>query len=143
MSPPELSGLEALAARNAGIRDLSGLEQAVSLKELDLGFNPLADLRPLAALPVLEDLNLDGAVPDLQDLAALTGLKRLSLRHNRIRDLELLAGLAQLEELDAGDNLIADLWPLSGLGQLEVLRADRNRIADLWPLASLGHLEAL
>ena len=142
-SPAELAGLETLEARNAGIRDLAGLESATNLKVLDLGFNPLADLWPLAALPALEHLNLDGAVPDLQDLAALTGLKRLSLRHNGIRDLGMLAGLTQLEELDAGDNRIGDLWPLAGLRQLQVLRMDRNRIADLWPLASLARLEAL
>ena len=142
-SPAELAGLERLEARNAGIRDLAGLESATNLKVLDLGFNPLADLWPLAALPALEHLNLDGAVPDLQDLAALTGLKRLSLRHNGIRDLGMLAGLTQLEELDAGDNRIADLWPLAGLRLLQVLRMDRNRIADLWPLASLARLEAL
>ena len=139
----ELARLESLEARDAGIRDLAGLESATSLTVLDLGFNPLADLRPLAALPALEHLNLDGAIPDLQDLAALTGLKRLSLRHNGIRNLGILAGLTRLEELDAGDNLIEDLRPLSGLGQLEVLRADRNRIADLWPLASLARLEVL
>ena len=143
VSGEELARLESLEARDAGIRDLAGLESATSLTVLDLGFNPLADLRPLAALPALEHLNLDGAIPDLQDLAALTGLKRLSLRHNGIRNLGILAGLTRLEELDAGDNLIEDLRPLSGLGQLEVLRADRNRIADLWPLASLARLEVL
>ena len=142
-SAAELAGLETLQARNGGIRDLAGLESATSLKVLDLGFNSLADLRPLAALPALEHLNLDGAVADLQDLAALTGLKSLSLRHNGIRDLGMLAGLTQLEELDAGDNRIGDLWPLAGLRQLQVLRVDRNRIADLWPLASLARLETL
>ena len=76
------AGKAARTARNAGIRDLSGLEQAVDLKELDLGFNPLADLRPLRALSALESLNLDGAVPEMQQLASLAGLRRLSLRHN-------------------------------------------------------------
>ena len=142
-SPQELAGLEALTARNAGIRDLSGLEQAVGLKELDLGFNPLVDLRPLAALPALESLNLDGAATDLQALAPLAGLQRLSLRNNGIDDLWPLAGLTSLAELDVGDNRIADLQPLAGLGNLAVLQADRNLIADLWPLASLAALEAL
>ena len=143
VSPEELVGLEALVARNGGIRDLAGLERAVGLKQLDLGFNLLSDLRPLAALPSLESLNLDGAAPDLQVLASLAGLKRLSVRNNGIEDLGALASLAGLTELDAGDNLIANLRPLSGLGRLEVLRADRNRIADLWPLASLARLEVL
>ena len=143
VSPQELAGLEALEARNRGIRDLAGLERAVGLKDLDLGFNPLADLGPLAALPRLESLNLDGAVLDLQMLASLTALKRLSVRSNVLDDLQPLAALAGLTELDAGDNRIADLSPLAGLPRLTVLRADRNRIADLWPLASLAGLEAL
>ncbi len=143
VSPHELAGLEALTARNAGIRDLSGLEQAVRLKDLDLGFNPLADLRPLAGLPALESLSLDGAAADLQALAPLARLRRLSLRHNGLDELGPLAGLTSLVELDLGDNRIADLRPLAGLANLAVLRADRNQIADLWPLASLAGLEAL
>ena len=143
VSPQDLAGLEELAARHGGIRDLSGLERAVSLKALDLGFNPLADLRPLAALPALESLNLDGAATDLQALASLPRLQRLSLRHNGIEDLWPLAGLTSLTELSLGGNRIADLRPLAGLGGLAVLRLDRNRIADLWPLASLAGLEAL
>ena len=142
-SPAELAGLETLQARNGGIRDLTGLEGATGLKELDLGFNPVADLRPLAALPALESLNLDGAAPDLPLLASLKGLKRLSLRNTGIDDLQPLASLAGLTELDVGDNRIAELSPLTGLTRLTVLRADRNRIADLWPLASLAGLEVL
>ena len=143
VSPQELAGLEALTARSAGVRDLSGLEQAVRLKDLDLGFNPLADLRPLAGLPALESLSLDGAAADLQALAPLARLQRLSLRHNGLDELGPLAGLTSLAELDLGDNRIADLRPLAGLANLAVLRADRNQIADLWPLASLAGLEAL
>ena len=143
VSPEELAGLESLEARHSGIRDLVGLERAVGLKDLDLGFNPLADLGPLAALPRLESLNLDGAVLDLQMLTSLRTLKRLSVRNNVIDDLQPLAALVGLTELDAGDNRIADLSPLTGLTRLTVLRADRNHIADLWPLASLAGLEAL
>ena len=143
VSPQELAGLEALTARYAGIRDLSGLEQAVSLKELDLGFNPLVDLRPLAGLPALESLSLDGAAEDLHALAPLARLQRLSLRHNGLDDLGPLAGLTSLVELDLGDNRIDSLLPLAGLANLAVLRADRNLIADLWPLASLAGLEVL
>ena len=69
----ELAGLEALTVRGAGVNDLAGLETAVNLKELDLGFNPLADLSPLALLPKLESLNLDGASADLRALASAVG----------------------------------------------------------------------
>ena len=143
VSADELAGLKALAARNGRIRDLSGLERATSLEELDLGFNPLDDLRVLALLPALESLNLDGTAPHPHLLAPLQGLKRLSLRNNGIEDLAALAALAGLEELDVGDNHVQDLSPLAGLTALKVLRADRNRVSELWPLASLAGLEAL
>ena len=48
-----LAELEVLEARNRGIRSLAGLEGAVNLKELDLGFNPLEDAGALAKLPSL------------------------------------------------------------------------------------------
>ena len=143
VSAGELAGLASLSARNAGIRDLAGLEAATGLKELDLGFNPLADLRQLALLPGLESLNLDGAALDLRPLAALAGLRRLSVRHNLLEELQPLGALAELVELDIGDNRVEDLRPLAGLARLAVLRADRNGIADLWPLASVRGLETL
>ena len=135
-----LADLEVLDGRHGGIRSLAGLEGAVNLKELDLGFNPLDDTEALAKLPSLRSLNLDGAAPDLSALWSLTGLERLSLRHNGVSDLSPLAGLSQLRELDVGDNRIEDLSPLAGLAGLTALRADRNRIVDLWPLASLPRL---
>ena len=118
VSAGELVGLESLNARNSGVRDLAGLEAATPLKELDLGYNPLAELKPLASLPALESLDLDGAALDLGPLASLTGLKRLSIRHNLVDDLRALAPLAGLAELDVGDNRIADLRALVGLTRL-------------------------
>ena len=143
LSVADLAGLQALEARNAGVTSLAGLEGAVSLRELDLGFNPLTDLGPLAFLPALESLNLDGSRADPGQLAPLVGLKRLSLRHNGLDTLQPLAVMTSLIELDVGDNRIEDLHPLMGLGGLRVLRSDRNRIADLWPLSYLANLEAL
>ena len=138
-----LAELEVLEARNRGIRSLAGLEGAVNLKELDLGFNPLDDAGALAKLPSLASLNLDGAAPDLEALGSLTSLERLSLRHNALVDLSPLAPLAGLRELDVGDNRIEDLFPLARLTGLRVLRADRNRIADPGPLAPLPRLARL
>ena len=111
---------------------------------VNLGFNPLTDLGPLAALPELEDLNLDGALPNLRGLAALTGLKRLSLRHNGIRDLAMLTGLTELEALDVGDNRITDLRPMVGLeqwrsfGRIETASPTFGRWRH-WPGSKLWH----
>ena len=114
VSAEELAGLESLDVRNAGVRDLAGLQGAAGLKELDLGFNPVADLSVLGSLPALASLNLDGVGPDLAVLAPLTGLERLSLRGNGLAELRGLPRLPALSELDVGDNRIADLSPLRG-----------------------------
>ena len=134
VSAAEFAGLEALPAREAGIRDLTGLEGAAGLKRLDLSGNPLADLRALAAL------NLDGVRPDLWELATLAGLRRLSLRHNGLDDLRPLAGVAGLAELDVGGNGVEDLTSLAGLEALD-LRA--NRVRELHPLAGMARLSTL
>lgn len=143
VSVAELAGLETLVLRDRGIRDLSGLEGARSLRTLDLAFNPLRDLGPLARLEALESLNLDGAAPDPWALPPLPGLSRLSLRRNGIEDLWALAGRISLTDLDVGENRIVDLWPLAGLNRLEVLRADGNAVSDLTPLASITALRTL
>ena len=143
VSAGDLAGLEFLSARNGGVQDLAGLEAATGLKGLDLGFNPLEDLRLLASLPALESLNVDGSALDLGALASLQGLRLLSVRHNLLDDVQALAALTGLMELDIGDNRITSLAPLAGLTRLRVLRADHNHIKDLWPLATLTGLKAL
>ena len=139
----EMASLRVLKARNAGVVDLAGLEQAIGLRELDLGFNRLRDLGQLSSLPSLESLNLDGAAHGLWPLSSLSGLRRLSLRHNKIADLSPLAGLVALQELDIRDNAVEDLSPLSVLNGLSTLRADRNLVSDLHPLAPLAALREL
>ena len=102
---------------------------------LDLGRNPLTDLRPLAALTNLQALNLDATGADPWAVAALGGLQRLSLRDNGIGDVSALAGLARLRALDLAGNVIEDATPLAGLASLAALDVRDNRIEDLSPLA--------
>ena len=131
----ELLALESLDARGAGIADLTGLEHAANLVAVDLGRNPLTDLRPLAGLANLEALNLDATGADPWAVAALGGLQRLSLRDNGIGDVSALAGLAKLRALDLAGNVIEDASPLAGLSSLAALDLRDNRIEDLSPLA--------
>ncbi len=139
----ELAALTVLDARDAGVADLAGLERAVNLEGLDLGLNPLVDLRVLESLPALESLNLDGAVSDPWALTGLAGLRRLSVRGNDLPDVEALSSLTRLEVLDLGNNRIADLGPVVRLAELRALRLDGNAVADLPPLAGLRRLATL
>ena len=140
----DMAELKVLNLRHAGVADLSGLEHAINLEELDLGLNPLADVSPLAALPALASLDLDGvSLANLAPLSSLTGLGRLSLRNNAIVELAPLAQLSRLTRLDLGGNQVANLYPLSGLTELTELWADGNRVSDLSALAPLTRLTQL
>ena len=139
----ELASLRSLDARGAGVASLDGLQAAVNLEALDLGLNPVADLRPLASLPRLRALNLDGAPADPWPLASLPALERLSLRGAGLADAAPLAGLARLRSLDLAGSAVADVSALGGLARLAALRLDGSPVADLSPLAALPELRRL
>ena len=131
-----------------GISDLTGLEFATDLRELDLRDNPITDLRPLANLTMLERLYLSDILPstptlDLRPLANLINLEELTLENSKVSDISPLARLKKLQILDLSHNDISDLRPLAGLRELKVLRIRGNPIDDLTPLSELNltHLE--
>ncbi len=139
----ELAALESLDLRDAGVRDLTGLDQAVNLAALDLGGNAGLDLRVLGPLPKLAVLNVDGAASDVWALSGLPGLVRLSIRDNGIEDITALGTLTGLTLLDIGGNQVTALAPLAGMARLRTLRADGNAIVDVSPLEGLMSLESV
>ena len=161
-----MAELHALNAPNAGIAELTGMEFAVSLRDLRLGRNKMSDLTPLASLTQLERLYLQfGLVSDLRPLrqlaqladldlsfcnivdvsplSNLTHLLGLNLTANRITDVRPLMNLVNLERLYLADNRIMDIRPLANLVSLERLYIARNHITDVRPLANLTSLETL
>jgi RNA polymerase sigma factor (sigma-70 family) len=131
-----------------GIFDLTGLEFATNLRELDLRDNPITDLRPLTNLTTLKALYLSDIFPntptlDLRPLANLINLEDLTLENSKVSDISPLARLKKLEILHLSHNDISDLRPLAGLKELRHLRIRGNPIKDLTPLSGLKltHLE--
>ena len=139
----ELGALVVLDARNAAVADLTGLEHAVNLEGLDLGHNPVADVRPLTSLTALRRLNLDGAAVEPWDLAALEGLTALSLRSNGLGDVSALSSMQGLRVLDLADNRIDDLTAVGALRNLVILDVSDNHVTDTSPLAGLRSLSEL
>ena len=145
--------LTTLKANHRGIVDITGLEFALSLKELHLGGrNRITDLRPLANLTHLTQLHIwhreVGGLPpvtnlDISPLSGLINLDRLSLENNGISDISPLAGLEKLKLLGLSDNTIGDISPLAGLKKLRHLNLSDNDIEDLSPLAGLTNLAEL
>jgi Leucine Rich repeats (2 copies) len=137
--------LTALAAPSSNISDLTGLECAENLTNLDLAHNSVSDLTPLAKLGKLEFLNLysNTVISDIRPLSGLTNLQMLWLGENSISNFAPLSGLRNLTHLDINRNLISDLRPLASLTNLKFLALQVNQIRDLTGLSGLTNLEYL
>ena len=145
--------LTSLKADHRGIVDITGLEFALSLKELHLGGrNRITDLSPLTNLTNLTQLHIwhrevDGmpAVTnlDISPLSGLINLEFIVLERSGISDISPLAELINLDELSLIDNSISDISPLAGLKKLRALYLSHNQIVDFSPLAGLTNLETL
>ena len=148
LNEADLLDLTVLKGSDTGITDLTGLELATNLEELELrgvaGGGAVADLHPISRLIALRRLMLGGhAIADLSSLSGLTGLESLSLYSNNIGDLSPLSGLSGLYYINVQSNAVTDLSPLSELTRLRTLIIDLNHISDLSPLSSLANLESL
>ena len=96
---------------------------------LDLRYNELTDVSPLAGLKQLKELNLEETQltdKHLKHLGGLTRLETLWLLNNNLTDLSALAGLTQLTYLNVNDNELTDVSALAGLKQLKLLDLQGN-----------------
>ena len=92
----QMAELTELDARERKIKDLTGLEYAVSLTLLILNDNKISTPAPLASL---------------------TQLTRLQLNNNQIREVSALKNLTSLRDLLLSGNAITDMQPLRKLQQ--------------------------
>ena len=105
---------------------------------LDLGYNSISDIAPLAELTQLTRLSLmNNNISDVSPLAELTQLTQLDFGDNTISDISPLAELTQLTQLSLGDNNISDVSPLAEMTNLKELRLIDNPIKDNKPLLAL------
>jgi len=140
----DMNGLFSLEATDRSISDLTGLELATNLTELELDQNVIANLTPLSGLTKLTRLNLEwNKVVDVSPLASLTNLVYLDLDWNRITHIGPISSLTALAELYLMDNAFSDLSSLGSLVNLDSLNLGRNAISDILPLAGLTGLNEL
>ena len=145
-----------LEAPNRGIKDLTGLEHAVNLKEVNLRWeyisgegyvnsNVISDFSPLEKLTNLEKLNLSGmsGLRDVSTLASLTNLETLYLGNTAVSDVSPLAHLTNLKGLDLESTDVSDVSALARLTNLEWLHLRYTDVSDVSALAHLTNLETL
>ena len=166
ISAAEMATLTSLAAQDASISDLTGLETATNLTELQLWDNEISnisavagltnltklylwgnaitDISHVAALTNLTDLRLgENSIANVSAVAALTNLTHLYLRENSVSDIAAVAGLTNLTELRIGDNTISSIAAVANLTNLVWLDAPNNSISDLAAVANLTSLTSL
>ena len=97
-----LIGFEAI---NLQIRDLTGLEHATRLRELNLNSNRITDLSLLAKLGSLTHLLLQvNEISDVSPLARLINLEYLALDYNAISNISALNRLAKNTHISWSNN---------------------------------------
>ena len=140
----DMANLIRLAAVNANISDLSGLENATNLTQLSLSGNSILDISTVAELTDLTQLNLArNPLSDISALAGLTNLTRLYLSYSPLSDISAVAGLTNLTVLGLGFNNISDISAVAGLTNLTQLSLQHNSISDISAVAGLTKLTRL
>jgi len=123
-TPADMLGLTQLIQPNMYTRDnavtnLTGLEYAVNLRELNLRYHSIGDISPLSGLINLQTVILLGNyISVISPLSGLSDLRTLDLEQNEIRDISALSGLSNLESLALHRNFVTDISPLSNLTHL-------------------------
>ena len=146
--------VEGLTLYNQGIKDLTGLEYAINLKELfvreereEFRGKGISDLTPISGLTQLESLSIGGIgnhVSDLSPIANLTNIKQLGLGGNPITDLSPIANFTQLESISFDDSVpLTDISVLADMENLAEVHMWGPRFRNMSPLANLPNIEII
>ena len=136
--------IETLDNKGKPIKDFTGIEYLINLKDFKLAGNWMTDLGFVKNVPSLTRLDLqDNKISDLTPLASLSQLQYLNLQENELTNIAPLKGLTNLTELDLEFNQISDISSLSGLVKITDLNLQDNKVSNIDPLAALVNLKAL
>lgn len=142
----KLSYLESLRIEGQvfdSMRFLSSLTDLTELTLVDCRFQP-ADLNIIAALPNLQRLTLSNCgLSTIAGLENAQGLVYLNLANNTLRNLEPISHMMKLQELDLQHNALTNLSLLGGLSNLQSLNVSYNSLTSVAPLATCTKLNWL
>ncbi len=110
---------EKIELKNKNLEEISCILDYKNVKELDLRWNKISDLKPLEKLEKLEVLKINfNQIEDITPLLNLKNLKELWLHNNNIKDIRGIGRLFKLNHLDVSFN------PLKyGVEEIEKLRS--------------------
>lgn len=130
LTPEDFMGITYLTVSWRDITNLSGLEAAVDLEELDLGGNfAIQSFAPLSFLSHLNNLHVyECRLDDLSFVELLPSLTALEATRNFIEDLSPLNLRPGLQHLDLWENELTRIEPLLDLLALVQVRLPYNRL---------------
>lgn len=127
------------------VKDISALKYFKNLKSLDLSYQLVEDLSPLAGMKDLFALYYFDArsVKDFSALSELTGMMDLIIFSDTFSDadMQMLAGMEKMELLwiHAGKEL-TDISVVANFKNLQRLNIESSGVTDLSPAAGLTNL---
>ena len=140
----KMHSLTRVSAPNLEIKNLTGLEHAIRLIELDVPQNQISDITPLTNLTTLSRIVLnENYISNITPLTWLTRLTEVSLAQNRISNINPLTNLIGLSELRLQKNQISNINALTELTRLTALSLSENQIRNITPLENLTTLTEL
>jgi len=140
----DMLGLYYLYVYDKEITNLTGLEYAVNLIELDLRYNQISDINAISGLTNLTFLYLtNNQISDISAVSGLTNLTHLYLFYNQISDINAISGLTELTILYLNHNQISDINAVSGLTNLTSLYLTSNQLKDINAVCGLTNLTTL
>lgn len=138
--------LQSLTITGSNANSLEGLGTLSNLTELVIRDSNLrtSDLQIIASLPNLEKLTLSNCgISSIVNLSAAKDLIYLDLSQNAIRDFSSLSFMAQLQHLNLSHNALTDLNAVSSLSSLLSLDVSYNSLTSVIPVAGCKALTQL
>jgi internalin A len=118
--------------QNAGISDLSPLQNLSKLKELDCSGTRVSDLSPLSNLTQLTKIIMyDTGVTDLNPLKNLNKLTGLDISGTRVTNISPIAGLHSLEALYFARTKVNDISSINTLINLGEITFSNSEVKDI------------
>ena len=148
------------------IKSIDALAYFSNLRALDLSWNSVGDIRPLAALSSLETLYLNGngSIGDFTALESLTNMKDIMfvgclinngnvkacakmtalesfwVESRQLTDISIVTHFPKLKKLMLKGCQIDDLSPVASLSELTTINLEHMPVSDLSPLLGIKSL---
>lgn len=128
------------------IEDFDQLRQLQDLISLDVSDQPLEakDLIALGKLTTLEELNVSGTeIENIEFVASMPRLRRLSIGGDKVKDISPLAKLAMLENLEMDETYVGSIRDLANCKQIKELVLSGSKMVSVLGIEDIAGLEKL